>query len=362
MTERNKYHTFKADEIPCQEISDPAVLSKNPMVSVKMITYNHEFYIAQAIEGVLMQETDFSIELIIGEDCSTDRTREIALDYQKKYPDIIRVLTSEKNVGMHKNARRTEKACRGKYIAFCEGDDYWHHPLKLQKQVDYLEAHPECGLVHSAADILIQKENKLIKWDKNNFRKIPHGYIFEDLLVFNFIKTLTACVRRDLVLDYLKKYKPQEKKWMMGDRPLWMEISKHYKIGYIPESLGIRRVLQNSAQHSPNIEYKMNFVKSSYDVRFFFIEKYGCSAITKKTVLNDFYNYMLYYSFRLGDIQQANNAYDYLVNNSGKIDKKVYLYHWGTKNCFRQFLVRAYYKVKREFMDLVNKQNLIVRM
>ena len=97
MTGHDEKQTFKDDEIPSQEISDPAVLSKNPVVSVKMITYNHEPYIPQAIEGVLMQETNFPIELIIGEDCSTDGTREIIFDYQQKYPDIIRVITSEKN-------------------------------------------------------------------------------------------------------------------------------------------------------------------------------------------------------------------------------------------------------------------------
>ena len=97
MTEHNEHKNFKAGEIPCQKFSDPAVLSKNPLVSGKMITYNHEPYIAQAIEGVLIQETGFPIELVIGEDCLTDGTREIVFDYQRKYPDIIRVVTSEKN-------------------------------------------------------------------------------------------------------------------------------------------------------------------------------------------------------------------------------------------------------------------------
>ena len=370
MAEHNEHHTFKADEIAGQEISDPAFLSKNPLVSVCTTTYNHKAFISQAMEGALIQKTDFPYEILIGEDDSTDGTREICKEYAAKHPDKIRLFLNDRKNVIYINGRPTGrwnfinllKNSKGKYIALCEGDDYWIDPLKLQKQVDFLEANPDYGLVHSAADKLIEKENRLIKWDKNNFRKIPQGYIFEDLLVYNFIITLTVCVKRELVLDYLNKYKLEDKNWMMGDRPMWMEISKHAKIGYISELFGTRRVLQNSAQHSPNIEYKMNFVKSSYDVRFFFIEKYGCSAITKKTVLNDFYNHMLYYSFRLGDIQQANNAYDYLFNNSGKIDKKVYLYHWGTKNCFRQFLVRAYYKVERKFMNLVKNKKLVERM
>src|SRR3990167_48992 len=124
-----------------------------PLVSVKMITYNHAPFIVQAIDGVLQQKTHFIFELVIGEDCSTDGTHEIVLEYQKRYPNIIRVVTSDKNVGMKKNSYRAMKACQGKYIAYCEGDDYWHHPFKLQKQVDYLESHSECGLVYASYNV-----------------------------------------------------------------------------------------------------------------------------------------------------------------------------------------------------------------
>jgi len=121
-------------------------VSVQPLVSVRTITYNHEKYIAQCLEGILMQRTDFPFEAVIGEDCSTDRTREIVLAYAKKYPDKLRVITSEENVGVVQNALRVQRACRGKYQAFCEGDDYWIDPLKLQKQVDLLEAHPDLTL------------------------------------------------------------------------------------------------------------------------------------------------------------------------------------------------------------------------
>ncbi len=131
-------------KIPCEEVSDPVHLCENPLVSVVMITYNHEPYIRDAIEGVVSQRTDFSFELIIGEDCSTDRTRNIVLEYQKRYPAIIRILTSEKNVGMFDNGRRTRYACRGAYIAYCEGDDYWTDDHKLQEQIEAMRRHPEC--------------------------------------------------------------------------------------------------------------------------------------------------------------------------------------------------------------------------
>jgi glycosyltransferase involved in cell wall biosynthesis len=114
-----------------------------PLVSIVTITYNHEPWIPMAIEGVLMQKVSFPIEYIIAEDCSTDGTRKICEQYAQKYPDIIKLLPSDKNYGAVENEHRAFVAAKGKYIATCEGDDYWTDPLKLQKQVDFLEAHSD---------------------------------------------------------------------------------------------------------------------------------------------------------------------------------------------------------------------------
>ena len=115
-------------------------------VSVAMVTYNHEPFIAQAIESVLMQQTEFGVELIIGEDCSTDGTREIVRAYAKRYSERVHLRLPEQNQGAGANFLATLKACRGEYIALCEGDDYWTDPHKLDKQVDFLErtAHAFC--------------------------------------------------------------------------------------------------------------------------------------------------------------------------------------------------------------------------
>lgn len=114
-----------------------------PLVSVVTITYNHEPWIARTIEGVLAQEVDFPLEMVIAEDCSTDGTRAVCERYAEAHPDIIRLLPSERNLGIIPNERRAMAAARGKYIAFCEGDDYWTEPSKLQRQVDFLESHPD---------------------------------------------------------------------------------------------------------------------------------------------------------------------------------------------------------------------------
>ena len=100
-----------------------------PLVSVFMMTYNHEKYISEAIEGVLMQNTNFDFDIVIGEDCSTDNTRQIILDYQRKYPGKFKLLLHKENIGAMANQMAVLQACSGKYIAMCEGDDYWIDPL-----------------------------------------------------------------------------------------------------------------------------------------------------------------------------------------------------------------------------------------
>jgi len=169
-----------------------------PFVSVKMKTYNQEKYIGQAIESVLAQKTDFSYELIIGEDCSTDCTREIVFQYQKKYPKVIRVVTSEKNVGLRKNALRILKSARGKYIAHCEGDDYWCDPLKLQKQVDIMEADPSISMCFHAViyEYMDSSGKKKIK----RYHKGNYFFPIKDVIIQGgrFYKLVSAIVNRSI--------------------------------------------------------------------------------------------------------------------------------------------------------------------
>ncbi|MDR1809745.1 MAG: glycosyltransferase [Prevotella sp.] len=129
-------------------------MTTQPLVSVCMITYNQERFISQAIEGVVIQKTDFPVELVIGEDCSTDNTRAICMEYKEKYPDKIKLLLPEKNLGMIRNFLATLQSCTGKYIALCEGDDYWTDPLKLQKQIDFLEANPDFSICFHPVKVL----------------------------------------------------------------------------------------------------------------------------------------------------------------------------------------------------------------
>ena len=144
----------KDRKIPIEKSDSMPVL-----VSVAMIAYNVDRYISEAIESVLMQKTKFPFELIIGEDFSTDNTLQIVLEYQKKYPKIIRVLVREKNLGLTPNSVDTQNHCLGKYIALLDGDDYWTDEHKLQKQIDVLENHSEySGCAHQSLIIKGSRE------------------------------------------------------------------------------------------------------------------------------------------------------------------------------------------------------------
>lgn len=130
--------------------NESTVQDEFPLVSVIMLAYNHAAYIAEAIDSVLMQERDFPMELLIGEDCSSDGTREIAQDFQRRFPDVVKVITAETNVGSLENYKRLLRAARGRFIAYIDGDDYWLQG-KLARQVAFLKHNQECVAVFTNA-------------------------------------------------------------------------------------------------------------------------------------------------------------------------------------------------------------------
>lgn len=212
-------------------------LNPAPKVSVSMITYNHGEFIAQAIESVLMQQTTFPYELVIGEDCSTDNTREIARAYQERYPAVIRLIIREANVGIKANVRETIGACRGEYIALLDGDNYWTSPDKLQKQVDILTAHPEWSCCSHDAMQLHDNEQTLQNYCSPD---TPSLLPLEMILTYDCLPACSLLFRR----NYLNL--PE---WfdtiLTGDWALIVLSAQHGPISYIPEVLGVYR-LHNS--------------------------------------------------------------------------------------------------------------------
>ncbi len=250
-----------------------------PLVSIKMLTYNHAPYIAKAIECVLAQKSSFPFELVIGEDCSTDGTREIVFDYAQRFPEKIRVITSDRNVGMTQNSNRVNAALRGKYIAWCEGDDYWHSEDKLQLQVDYLERHPDCGLICSDYN---QYDTKTGKTTTDYFMKsgkeiVASPSINDILTGHGGILTCTVVARSDLV-DRVKSGDPflhQSGHFRMGDTQLWAEISLYARLHRINTSLATRNILPESATQSRDMSKVLRFWVSNSEMCVYLCDKHN---------------------------------------------------------------------------------------
>ncbi len=209
-----------------------------PMVSVRLLTYNHEKYIAQCIEGALMQKTNFPFEILIGEDCSTDGTREIVFSYQQKFADVIRVVTSEKNIGGNQNSFRLQQACRGKYHAMCEGDDYWIDPLKLQKQVDFMEAHPDYSMC--CHDAFVAREDKSATPRYYCPPELPERLQITDLFrQWQLLIPTASMLARAEILATLPAWRTEIP---YGDLLFRLWCAHHGDIGYLPAPMSVYRV------------------------------------------------------------------------------------------------------------------------
>ena len=251
-------------------------MSDNVIVTIRCLVYNHEPYIRQCLEGFVMQKTNFTFEAIVHDDASTDGSAAIIKEYAEKYPDIIKpIYETENQYSKHDGSLRRimDSHTRGKYIAYCEGDDYWTDPLKLQKQVDFLEGHPEYGLCYTKVRYYHQATKRFIKtWGG------PYT-CFDDLFKQNTIPTLTVLLRRNLYNQYITEIQPEQQHWKMGDYPMWLWFAHESSIKFMPEVTGVYRILTNSASHSNEFERNLCFVRSGLDIKRYYntIFKLGIS-------------------------------------------------------------------------------------
>ena len=174
-------------------------------VTIQCITYNHKDYLRQALDSFLAQKTSFGYEIIVHDDCSTDGTTEILREYASRYPDLIIPIYEDENqwkkTGMKPVFRRMTQMSRGKYIAYCEGDDFWQDPHKLQKQVDVMEQHPDASMCYTGFQVVNNSGKPFFHEGYERWNKEGHsGDIFFDLLQNNFILTPTTLYRKDVFL------------------------------------------------------------------------------------------------------------------------------------------------------------------
>ena len=241
----------------------------NVLVSIHCLAYNQEAYIRQCLDGFVMQKTNFSFEAIVHDDASTDGTAVIIREYANKYPNIIKPIFETENQyskGGSVLQRIMDSRTFGKYIAICEGDDYWTDPLKLQKQVDFLESDPDYGMCYTKSVKLYKNKNRGIWGDEDSS--------FAGLLDFKIVPTVSRLDRRSVYEQYLAEIKPYDREWKMGDFPVVLYYSIKSKIHLINDVTCVYRLTDNSASHSKDVKKLFNFYDNADIVRLFFINKY----------------------------------------------------------------------------------------
>lgn len=218
------------------------------LVSIVMLTYNHEKYVKQAIDSILMQEVSFDFEIVIGDDCSTDQTVNIIREYEYKHPQIIHLIARDKNIGVTKNLYDVCMACKGQYIAFLEGDDYWIDSQKLRRQIEFLQNNPEySGVAHDFK--MIDTDGKLYDHRRTEgeftFKKFKWGLIPG--------QTGTLCMK-NFLRDGKDDYKIIETaSEMIGDRTLVILMLLHGKVYTFGEEMSVYRVFSSSTSWSQSL-------------------------------------------------------------------------------------------------------------
>ena len=224
-----------------------------PLVSVCCVTYNHADFIKQTLEGFVTQKTNFPFEVIIADDCSTDGQQDIIKEYAKKYPDIIKPIFHSHNTGSYQNLLDAASACKGKYVAMCDGDDYWTDENKLQKQADFMDTHKDCSICFHP--VLIKYEDgsqKNVIFPKSRHHIYKKTLNINDLLKYNFIQTNSVMYRwvfndKNSIEDILHK------NILPVDYYLHLLHASKGKICFLPDVMAVYRKHVNGIWYGVNL-------------------------------------------------------------------------------------------------------------
>lgn len=238
------------------------------LVSICCTAYNHEMYITDALDGFLMQKANFNFEILISDDASTDKTAQMIEEYEKKFPDIIKPIyhtVNKYSKGVDIYSEIVWPKAKGKYIALCEGDDYWTDPYKLQKQVDYMESNPNCTLCFHNAKII---ENGFAVTTNNLISNVIENNIYNagEMAVLGFIPTASQFFRRTSIDNLPKWYN----KAVVGDYPLQLITTSHGYAYYINEEMSVYRTgVKGSASSRAsklNVDKKIQYTEGFINI------------------------------------------------------------------------------------------------
>lgn len=245
-------------------------MSSAPILSVAIVTYNHENFIAKALDGVLMQRVAFDYEILVGDDFSSDKTREILRDYERRYPGKVKPVFRDRNIGTMRNVKEIFEMCRGRYMALLAGDDYWTDPDKLQIQVDYLDEHPDCAFCHHAVDYVRSADGRKIRdYPPRRYRterSDPH-----ELALINYVQAIAIVLRR----EWLPPFDERFLELKIEDWPLVVLLSQRGWIGYIDRNMANYQIHSNNSWANRPADYKIRamekmgwYLLETVDARF----------------------------------------------------------------------------------------------
>lgn len=296
-----------------------------PLVSIRCTVYNHEPFLRQCLDGFVMQRTTFPFEAIVHDDASTDGSAAIIREYAEKYPGIIKpIFETENQYSKHDGSlnRIMNEAMHPdtKYVAICEGDDYWIDPLKLQKQVDFLEMNPSYSMVYTKYK---EDHNGTIK--NGSWPLLEGNCIKPYLLREGFIPTASVMYRSNFKFDY--DYRKMN--FPLGDAPLWIQLMHDSPIKLLPDVTTTYRILDESASHSRKYINQIEFLMGALRCRKFFADKYGyidVSHFLEKEIKTNFLIMELYNG-----------------NYKSFISSKPWIYGIGLKDILLILLQKYYY-------------------
>lgn len=249
--------------------------NETPMVSVVCATYNQEAYIRQCLEGIMMQKTSFSFEVLINDDASTDNTASIIKEFEIKYPKHIKPIYQKENQyskGIKIDPNYNIPRAQGKYIAMCEGDDYWIDELKLQKQFDFMENHPECTMCFHNAEIENNLKDKTISHIQIEDREYFSNELFSNWIV----PTASMFFRKDF-LDFKIL---TNNNILNGDLIYILLAAERGKVYGLSEKMSTYRMHEEGVTWNPTV----NFIRArKYPAHFLFIKK-TFTKISNKTI------------------------------------------------------------------------------
>ncbi len=314
-----------------------------PLVSVLVVTYNQENYISDTLDSIINQVCNFKYEILLGEDCSTDNTRDICIEYSKKYPEKIRLFLNEKNRGFITNYFSLLPEIKGKYVADCGGDDYWTDRNKLSRQIEILEKNENVGMVCSDWAELISRTNTVL----NNKSGIVKDYYkseeFGKEFIIKYINgqyprvvLASACFRTKWLMDSVKSH-PQlfnHDLAVCEDLPITLCMLSKGPVYYMKDELIVYRVLEKSVSHNKRDSYIRGFAWNAFKQTCIIINEFEISysetAVYFKNKIDDF----LYHSFIKKDSDFLSDILAFAKEYKIRLSFKMQLIAFIAKNRF----------------------------